>query len=60
GQRDVGLNTLYISVECVDDPQFYSLMGIYGDYQLIESQFGVYAQPYYLPSIGDYVSSYSE
>jgi branched-chain amino acid transport system substrate-binding protein len=59
GQRDVGLNTVYISVECVDDPQFYTLIGTYGDTQLIESQFGPYAQPYYLPAIGDYVTSYS-
>lgn len=58
GKQDVGLNTQYIAVECVDDPQFYTLLGSYGDNVLLESQFGPYAEPHYLPSIGDYVTSY--
>jgi branched-chain amino acid transport system substrate-binding protein len=59
GQRDVGLNTQYIAVECCDDPQFYTLLGNYGDKVMIESQFGPYAQPYYMPSIESYVAGYS-
>ena len=58
GQRDVGLNTMYIAVECVDDPQYYTLVGEYGAGQFIESQFGAYATPSYLPSISAYIAAY--
>jgi branched-chain amino acid transport system substrate-binding protein len=59
GQIDVGLNTVYIAVECCEDPQFYSLLGEYGDEQLLESKFAFYAgPPYYLDSIETYVTNY--
>ncbi|MCW4044990.1 MAG: ABC transporter substrate-binding protein [Candidatus Bathyarchaeota archaeon] len=61
GQRDVGLNTVYIAVECCEDPQFYTLLGNYGDKQLLESKFAPYAgPPYYLPMITTYVASYQQ
>jgi branched-chain amino acid transport system substrate-binding protein len=61
GQRDVDLNTVYIAVECCEDPAFYTLLGEYGDKQLLESKFAPYAgPPYYLESIGTYVTTYQE
>ena len=59
GQRDVGLNTVYIAVECCEDPQFYKLLGEYGTNQLLESKFAPYAgPPYYVDTIGTYVTNY--
>ncbi len=58
-QRDVGLNTALIAVECCDDPQFYTLIGNYGNDMLIESQFGPFADPSYMQSIETYNASYS-
>jgi branched-chain amino acid transport system substrate-binding protein len=61
GQRDVGLDTVYIAVECCEDPQFYSLLGSYGTNQLLESKFAPYAgPPYYLSTIGTYVTNYQQ
>lgn len=61
GQRDVGLNTVYIAVECCEDPAFYTLLGEYGDKQLLESKFAPYAgPPYYLESLETYVTNYQE
>ncbi|MBN1244214.1 ABC transporter substrate-binding protein [Candidatus Bathyarchaeota archaeon] len=59
GQADVGLNTVYIAVECCEDPAFYTLLGEYGSEQLLESKFAPYAgPPYYLESIATYVTNY--
>jgi len=44
-RRDVGLNTLFLAVECVDDPDYYKGLGQYGDYSIIESRFSPYAVP---------------
>lgn len=61
GLRDVGLNTVYMAVECVEDPQYYTLLGQYGDKQVLESKFGPYAgPPFYAQAIGDYVEKYKE
>jgi branched-chain amino acid transport system substrate-binding protein len=61
GQRDVKLNTVYIAVECCEDPKFYTLLGEYGDKQLLESKFAPYAgPPYYLESLETYVTNYQE
>jgi branched-chain amino acid transport system substrate-binding protein len=61
GQRDVGLNTVYIAVECCEDPAFYTLLGEYGDKQLLESKFAPYAgPPFYLETIETYVTNYQE
>ncbi len=46
GQRDVGLNTVYMAVECNEDPAFYALLGEWGDGQLLESKFAPYADDY--------------
>ena len=59
GQADVGLNTVYIAVECCEDPKFYQLLAEYGREQLLESKFAPYAgPPYYLESIATYVENY--
>jgi branched-chain amino acid transport system substrate-binding protein len=61
GQNDVGLNTIYIAVECCEEPEFYTALGEWGDYQLLESKFASYAgPPFYLPMMNDYVADYSE
>jgi len=61
GQKDVGLNTMYIAVECCEDPKFYNLLGEYGTDQLLESKFAPYAgPPYYVEAIGTYVTNYQQ
>jgi len=61
GQNDVGLNTIYIAVECCEEPEFYTALGEWGDYQLLESKFASYAgPPFYLPMMDEYVADYSE
>ena len=61
GQRDVGLNTLYIAVEVCEGPEFYSLLGKWGDRQLLESKFGPYAgPPFYLPLMNTYVPKFKQ
>ena len=59
GQTDVGLNSMYIAVECCEEPEFYTALGQWGDYQLLESKFASYAgPPFYLPMMGTYVADY--
>lgn len=57
GQRDVGLNTVYMAVECNEDPAFYELLGEWGDGQLLESKFAPYADNY-TDFIGPYKEAY--
>jgi len=45
GRRDVGLNTIYLSVECNDDPDYYTGVERWGEYSIQESRFGPYATP---------------
>lgn len=45
GRRDVGLNTVYLSVECNDDPDYYTGVENWGEYSIQESRFGPYAIP---------------
>jgi branched-chain amino acid transport system substrate-binding protein len=59
GQSDVGLNTVYIAVECCEEPEFYTALLEWGDYQLLESKFASYAgPPFYLPMMDTYVADY--
>jgi branched-chain amino acid transport system substrate-binding protein len=44
-RRDVGLNKIFIAVECNDDPDYYSGIGKYGEYSIIQSRFSPYAVP---------------
>ncbi|NLV27794.1 MAG: ABC transporter substrate-binding protein [Methanomicrobiales archaeon] len=44
-KRDVGMNTLILSIENNDDPDYYTGVGEYGDYTLMESRFSPYAIP---------------
>ncbi|MFA5365406.1 MAG: ABC transporter substrate-binding protein [Candidatus Bathyarchaeia archaeon] len=61
GQNDVGLNSVYIAVECCEEPEFYTALGQSGDYQLLESKFASYAgPPFYLPAMDTYVAKYDE
>ncbi len=57
GQRDVGLNTIYMAVECNEDPKFYELLGEWGDGQLLESKFAPYAADY-TELMGPYKEAY--
>ncbi len=59
GQTDVGLNSVYIAVECCEEPEFYTALGEYGDGQLLESKFASYAgPPFYLSMMDTYVADY--
>jgi branched-chain amino acid transport system substrate-binding protein len=44
-RRDVGLDTIFLAVECNDDPDYYKGLGQYGDGSIIESRFSPYAVP---------------
>lgn len=44
-RRDVGLHTIFLAVECNDDPDYYEGLGKYGEGSVIESRFGPYAIP---------------
>jgi len=44
-RRDVGLNTIFLAVECNDDADYYKGLGQYGDYSIIESRFSPYTVP---------------
>jgi branched-chain amino acid transport system substrate-binding protein len=57
-KQNVELNSALVAVECCDDPQFYNLIGSYGNNMLIESQFGSYAQPSYMQSVTNYYNNY--
>jgi branched-chain amino acid transport system substrate-binding protein len=61
GQSDVGLNSVYIAVECCEEPEFYAALGIWGDNQLLESKFASYAgPPFYLEMMNTYVADYQD
>jgi branched-chain amino acid transport system substrate-binding protein len=61
GQNDVGLNSIYIAVECCEEPEFYTALGESGDRQLLESKFASYAgPPFYLSAMDDYVAAYQD
>jgi branched-chain amino acid transport system substrate-binding protein len=44
-RRDVGLDTIFVVVECNDDPDYYTSLGSYGDGSIIESHFSPYTVP---------------
>ncbi len=44
-RRDVGLNTLFVVVECNDDPDYYKSLSKYGEGSIIESHFSPYTVP---------------
>jgi branched-chain amino acid transport system substrate-binding protein len=44
-RRDVGINAIFLAVECNDDPDYYEGLGKYGEYSIIESRFSPYAIP---------------
>ncbi|MBP1929198.1 branched-chain amino acid transport system substrate-binding protein [Methanolinea mesophila] len=44
-RRDVGLDTIFLAVECNDDPDYYSSLGQYGAGSVIESHFSPYTVP---------------
>jgi branched-chain amino acid transport system substrate-binding protein len=60
GISDVGLKSLYIGVEICEDPQYYSLLGETGSFQILESKIATQWQgdTWYLPKVGTYVESY--
>jgi len=60
GINDVGLKSLYIAVEICEDPQFYSLLGETGSFQILESKIATQWQgdTWYLEKVGTYVENY--
>ena len=44
-RRDIGLNTIFLSVENNDNAQFYKDLGPYGEGSIIESRFSPYTAP---------------
>lgn len=44
-RREVGLNAIFLAVECNDDPDYYSGVGQYGEYSIMESRFSPYVIP---------------
>ena len=60
GINDVGLNSLYIAVEICEDPQYYSLLGETGSFQILESKIATQWQgdTWYLEKVGEYVADY--
>jgi branched-chain amino acid transport system substrate-binding protein len=61
GQSDVGLKSVYIAVECCEEPEFYTALKQWGDQQLLESKFASYADvdgEFYLPMMNTYVADY--
>jgi branched-chain amino acid transport system substrate-binding protein len=61
GQKDVGLNSVYIAVECCEEPEFYTALKEWGDRQLLESKFASYADvdgEFYLPMMNTYIADY--
>jgi branched-chain amino acid transport system substrate-binding protein len=44
-RRDVEMNTVFLAVECNDDPDYYSGVGQYGEYSIMESRFSPYVIP---------------
>jgi len=44
-RRDIGLDTIFLSVENNDNPQFYKDLGQYGEGSIIESRFSPYTAP---------------
>lgn len=59
GIGDVGLNTLYIAVECCEEPQFYDFLGSFGDRQILQSKFGPQAESY-SEAVDEYKAKYIE
>ncbi len=44
-RRDVGLDTIFLTIEPNDDPDYYSGVGRYGEFSMLESRFSPYAAP---------------
>jgi len=44
-RRDVGMDTIFLAVECNDDPDYYTSLGQYGAGSIIESHFSPYTVP---------------
>jgi branched-chain amino acid transport system substrate-binding protein len=44
-RRDVGLNKIFTAVEPNDDPDFYTGVGTYADYSIVQSRFSPYTVP---------------
>ncbi len=59
GLADIGLNTVYIAVECCEDPHYYELIGKWGDHQLLESKFAPFAG-HYLDALDTYKAIYMD
>ena len=43
--RVAGVNTLFIAVECCDDPDYFKLLGEWGDGSILQSRWSTYSPP---------------
>ena len=43
--RSAGVDTLFIAVECCDDPDYYELLGRWGEYSILQSRWSTYNEP---------------
>ncbi|MEM2873082.1 MAG: ABC transporter substrate-binding protein [Nitrososphaerales archaeon] len=59
GLQNVGLKTIYIAVEVCQTPQFYEILGSWGDYQILESKFGSKAASY-SDAVDTYIANYMQ
>ena len=44
-RRDFGVDTLIAAVECCDDPDYYTALGEWGDYSILQARWSTYAIP---------------
>ncbi len=61
-KRDVGLDTIFLTIEPNDDPDYYAGVGTYGEYSLLESRFSPYAVPSgpTASAVTDFVATFEE
>ncbi len=59
-RRDVGLNTIFLAVECCDDPDYYKGLGNYGEFSILQSRFSPYTIPRgaIAPAVTDFRNKY--
>jgi branched-chain amino acid transport system substrate-binding protein len=44
-RRDFGIDTLIAAVECCDDPDYYTALGDWGDYSILQARWSTYTVP---------------
>jgi branched-chain amino acid transport system substrate-binding protein len=60
GWNEVGLKTVYITIENNQDPAFYELLGQSGEGQLLESRFNPFMEPSYSTAVQTYAEKFDQ